>query len=107
MPRQALLIDGEKFNSDYFKYDGDYCVLGIAASSENDDSIVLGAQFMTHYYAVVDHESQSFGFALNLGSRGYITDGFVSDKYILKVFVSVLGVLIFTILAAFTMAKCR
>ena len=108
VPRSSLLIDGSMFKIDF---DGieDYCVIGLATSVEDQaqTQITLGARFMSHYYAVIDHENQSYGFALSVGSRGYITETFASNVFLLIVFFSVLGVLILTLIIAFTLAKCR
>lgn len=62
---------------------------------------------MRHYYAVIDHENQSYGIALSVGSKGYITDRFAPTLEIFAVFVSVLSFLLLTIGAAFAMAKIR
>lgn len=106
VPRQALLVESAKFKLEAYK-DVDYCVLGIAADSNTQDQAIFGANFIEHYYTVVDHENQSFGIALAAGSQGYITDSFVSNAFMAKVSLSVLSVLVITLLAAFGLAKCR
>jgi len=47
VPRQALLIESEKFKLN--KYEGkDYCVIGIATASDDSpqDQAIFGSQFM-------------------------------------------------------------
>jgi MFS-type transporter involved in bile tolerance (Atg22 family) len=62
---------------------------------------------MRHYYTVVDHENQSYGMALAVGSKGYITDSFASNAFLLKVTGTIFSLLVTTLLAALGLAKCR
>ena len=62
---------------------------------------------MRHYYAVIDQENQNYGIALSIGSRGFITDDYISDQRLIFYFGCVLGVLVMTIGMAFVLAKCR
>lgn len=101
-----MLIDGSSKFKIGFEGVENFCVIGIAASDQSDQ-IILGAQFMQHYYTVIDMENQSYGFALNVKSRGYISFSFATNTFLLKVFLSVLGLLILTIVFAFALAKCR
>lgn len=62
---------------------------------------------MQHYYTVIDHENLSYGIALAVGSRGYITDSFVTNSFMFKIAGTVMAVLVGTFIVAFTLAKCR
>jgi hypothetical protein len=108
VPRQALLIESAKFKLNKYE-EKDYCVIGIATASDDSpqDQAIFGSQFMQHYYTVIDHENLSYGIALAVGSRGYITDSFVTNSFMFKIAGTVMAVLVGTFIVAFTLAKCR